>query len=233
MNTLLKKVSILGSALVIALSATSLQAKRQKMPDTTADGLLLIKKAKGADYVYALEEADLSIYNRIILLEPNIAFRKHWQDDINSGRTIDRISDSDMEAMIAGGKEIFMKQFTKTLDKKKYPIAEKPEGDVLLVKATIANLEINAPDPDRTNGTWTKIYTEEAGEATLIIELYDSVTGQILIRAIDHQEIGEQFGMPIARTQFTNINDARDVFDMWAKALARGLDNAKKAKSKE
>ncbi len=227
MKRILKSFVPLCVCVAFAFCPSDAFAKKKKIPDFTHDGLERVNKPKSkADVVYVLPDADLSDYKRVIILEPHIAFQKNWRQDINSQRTIDRISEADMEGMIERGKKYFMEQFTKVLEKKGYPVVHAAEGDVLLVRPAIVDLEVFAPDPDRTAGAWKKVYTENAGEATLMIELYDSVTGQIIARALDHREFGEQFGWYQPRDQFTNINDARQVFSNWANMLARGLDDA-------
>jgi len=87
------------------------------MPDVSHDGLVRIKEKNEADIVYALPGIDLSGYSKIILLEPQISFRKDWKQDINSGRLLDRISDSDIEKLISEGKNLFIEEFSKELKK--------------------------------------------------------------------------------------------------------------------
>jgi hypothetical protein len=204
---------------------------KKKHPDVTFDGLERVKKSR-ADLVYVLPEADLSGYNRVIVLEPEISFRKGWQSDVNSARSMRRVSNKDMERMIQGGKEIFADEFTKVLKKKGYDIAEEPDDDVLLVRPAIVDLDVKAPDPNNINSMYAKTYTDGAGQATMVLELYDSVTKQVLVRAIDTKsDYGDSFSWRMPRSQTTNIMDARDAFAGWASMLAKGLDNAKKGKA--
>lgn len=223
-------IKLLTVATILSIALSPAAFAKKDHPDVTFDGLERVKKSK-ADLVYVLPDADLSGYNRVIILEPEIAFRKNWQSDQNSGRGANRVSNKDMERMIKGGKEIFLDEFSKVLKKKGYEMAEEPDDDVLLVRPAIVDLDVKAPDPRNMNSMWSRVYTEEAGEATLVIELYDSVTKQILVRAVDHKyDIGDSFGMGMPRTQSSNIMDARDAFASWAKMLANGLDKAKKGK---
>ncbi|MEX0329973.1 MAG: DUF3313 family protein [Puniceicoccaceae bacterium] len=215
---------------LMGLLLSSVAFAKKDNPETTFDGLERVAKSK-ADLLYVLPAADLSGYNRVIILEPEIAFRKDWQSNQNSSRGANRISNRDMDRMIKEGQKIFLDEFSKVLEKKGYATAEEPDDDVLLVRPAIVDLDVKAPDPNRTNSMWNRVYTESAGDATLVIELYDSVTKQILVRAVDHKrDIGDSFGFGVPRTQHTNIMDARDAFASWARMLARGLDMAKEAK---
>lgn len=66
---------------------------------------------------------------------------------------------------------------------------------MLLVKPSIIDLDIYAPDQNKQAGKRVKTYTEAAGETTLSIELYDSITQQNLVRALGtKRDIGDTFG---------------------------------------
>ncbi len=211
-------------------------AKRPKLPqlpDITHDGLVRVEDSNAADAVYLLPGADLSGYDKIILLEPQISFRKNWKRDINRSQRVNRINDRDIEKMIARGKDLLLEEFTEELEKKGYPVVHASESNVLLVRAAIINLDVYAPDPDNKLGIWVKVYTDGAGEATLILELSDSVTGQTLVRAVDTKFTDNDFSWRIPRSQSTNKMDARRAFSSWAQMLAKGLDRAKEAKTAE
>ena len=144
---------------------------------------------------------------------------------------MNKISDRDMEKMIARGKELFDKEFKKVLEKKGYPVVDEIGSDTLIVRPAIINLDIYAPDPDNTNGMWNKVYTDGAGQATLYVELFDGPSSQILAKAYDHKDgsmSGASWRMP--RTRSSNINDARNAMNDWANALVNGLERAKEQK---
>ena len=215
---------LVGSLLLLTACETT-----SPWPAVSDDGLTRVdhKRAK-ANAIYVLDGADFTGYQRMQLEEPSIAFRKYWKEDINSSRTLNRITDKDMEKMIARGKELLTEQFTKELEKGGYAVVAESGPDVLRVKASIVDLDVYAPDPNNTAGAWVQTYTRGAGEATIHLELYDSVTGQLLARAID-REIDDDatYMSSIPRTQSTNINDARRGFSDWARMLVKGLEEAK------
>jgi hypothetical protein len=58
---------------------------------------------------------------------------------------------------------------------------------------------------------------------TLYVELYDSVSGEILARAIDRE--ASRFGGGVQwMNRSTNINEARKMLKSWADLLRRKLD---------
>jgi hypothetical protein len=199
------------------------------LPEVTADGLVRVKDA-GADAVYVRTEAQLGGYTKVALVEPTIAFRKDWLSNVNSSRRMDRITDQDMQKMIATGKKMLVEEFTKELTKGGYQVVTEVGANVLAVRIAIMNLDVYAPDPSNMAGAWTKIYTDGSGEATLGLELYDSVTGQLLLRAYDHKsDSNGGYSWRIPRTQNSNLLDARWAFQDWAEMLVKGLNRAKAA----
>jgi len=92
---------------------------------------------------------------------------------------------------------------------------------VLRVKAAVVNLYINAPD---TGMGRQRTIVRSAGEMTLVAELADGATGQVLARVADRREA------PDTRMQITNgvVNEseARTIAAGWAKTLKKALDNA-------
>lgn len=213
---------LIVSSLLLLTACTS-----TPYPEVSHDGLVRVEKSK-ADAVYLLPGADLGEYTKINLLEPQIAFRKYWQQDVNSGRTFNRINEGDMVRMIETGKHLLVEQFARELEKGGYAVVDSPGPDVLAVKAAILDLDMTAPDPNNAAGIWANTYARGAGQATLQLELYDSVSGQLLVRAFDRKyEQDDGFGWRIPRTQATNIQDARRAFSDWARMLVKGLNQAK------
>jgi hypothetical protein len=223
---------LLFISLGLVLSASpAMAAKKAEPPETSFDGLVRVQKSK-ADLVYLLPGADLSPYTEILLLEPFVAFHKDWQDYHNSNAgPFDRISDKDMEKMIKGIKELFTESFTETLEKKGFPVVQEVGKTVLIVRPAVINVQVAVPDPDRMKGMGRGgVYTENAGAMTFFVELYDSVSQQILARAIDYESDIDE-GWRIPRDYSSNRRAADNTFSYWAKMLANGLDRAKEAAS--
>jgi hypothetical protein len=119
-------------------------------------------------------------------------------------------------------------EFSRRLTKAGYTLVTESGPDVLAIKSAILELDINAPTPASQRGSPNKAYSDRTGEATLVVELYDSVTGQLLARAYD-QTAGDydSFSRNMERTQNTNLRDAEYVMSDWARKLVKGLERAK------
>jgi hypothetical protein len=66
--------------------------------------------------------------------------------------------------------------------------------------------------------------TTSTGSATLYLELFDSVTGQIIGRAADRQVIRNTGGNFWVANRTTNTGEARRMFASWADVLRDFLD---------
>ena len=93
--------------------------------------------------------------------------------------------------------------------------------DTLRVTAAIVDLFVTAPNT-MTAGR-SRTYTANTGRMTLVAELRDSVTGEILARVVDAQS-GRSAGTWMATSSVTNNADARRAIGIWATALRRSLD---------
>jgi hypothetical protein len=107
-----------------------------------------------------------------------------------------------------------------------YPLVEEPGDDVLRVRAQIVDLYINAPETNSPGITRT--YVVDAGEMTLIAELYDSQTNALLARVVDRQR-GLERGLNELQiaNRVTNTAEADRILSAWAKRLRDALDKTR------
>jgi hypothetical protein len=78
-------------------------------------------------------------------------------------------------------------------------------------------------DPNADFSVFKRVKTS-AGAATLYLELYDSVSGDIIGRAADRQAIRSASDGISWRNRATNSADARRMFRRWANLLRSFLD---------
>jgi hypothetical protein len=114
--------------------------------------------------------------------------------------------------------------FIDELKKGGYTLATTAGPDVLDVKPIIVNLYVTAPDV-RTPGR-TRTFTASAGEMTLVAELADSETGQVIARVLDRRQ-ARSTGTFTLSTSVTNASEARAAATNWARILRNELDIAK------
>lgn len=189
------------------------------------DDLKLVKDSN-FDIAYLLPNAHIGKYNKVILQEADITFKKNWKRHQNYTRRFDPVTDKDMEHIISKGKDLFEKVFTSALEEGGYSIVTKPGEDVLLVRPYIFDLDITAPDLMSAGRITT--FTESAGSAKLSLELYDSITGQILYQSLDKRRARwTDLRWAIPTNSVTNRAEAKRRLQYWARLLRDDLDNAK------
>jgi hypothetical protein len=218
--------------LVTAFALTSAPQLLADDVEVTAEGLVR-QESDAVQILYKYPEADFSVYERIAILEPKVAFRTNWQRD--QRRSNNRIRNSEMERIQQSVADLFTQVFTERLSADGgYEIVDVAANDVLVVRAAIIELDVTTPDTFRAGHTRT--FSATAGQATLVLELIDSITGQTLARVVDRRAARRAGGRATVGNRVTNTADARRMFGGWADALRNGLDQfypAKKADKTE
>lgn len=210
--------SIAALALVFALGS----AIAEDAP-TSWDGLVQVQPRK-MDAAYLMPGADFRPYTKVMLDPTEVAFRKDWKKDMNEGTSLSRqVTDQDAQKIIDTARSNFGDIFAEAFTKAGYQVVTAAAPDVLRIRTGLANLYINAPDvsaPGRSRS-----FTANAGEATLIVEVRDSVTGALMGRAVDRRQTRDT-GMQMA-TSVSNLSDFRMLFKHWATIAANGVGELK------
>jgi len=160
-------------------------------------------------------DVDFSRYTHVELLDCVVSFRRNWKAS-NPG-----VRSRDMERIKQWLADEFDLIFTSALEAGGFPVVSDPDDHVLLIRPAIIDLSVNAPDTN-TSGR-SKSFTTSAGSMTLVIELYDSVSSEILARAIDRVEARNVGGIRWT-TSITNMDAARRILRRWADLLVAKLD---------
>lgn len=217
--------TIRTALLAAALAITPALAANPLDEAMSADGLKK-KSVKGLDVVYTLPEASLAGYKKVKLDPVDVSFRKDWKPDRPGSHL--KLSTTEIQGIRTGVAKIVQDEYAKALTKAGYPLVNEAGPDVLHVKAKVLNLYVNAPD---TRQAGVKTFTVSSGEMTLLAELSDSETGQILARAVDRQE-GRNTGMIQYSNSVMNAGDAQMIAQKWARILADALVKAKGGEAK-
>ncbi len=207
--------------LLVAASAGFIFASAPAMAKSAPpnwDGLVEVK-AKQLDLAYLLPGADFRPYTKVLLDEPEAAFRKDWLRNMNDTMDITRrVSNADAQKILAtvqvGTKDIFDEAFTKA----GYQVVSAPGGDVLRVSVGVVDLYVNAPDVLTPGRSYS--FTTNAGEATLVLELRDSLTNALLARVVDRRETTYS---PQRANSVTNTQDFRFLMQNWANVTVKGV----------
>ncbi len=223
MNNYTVRFAAVSAVVAYALiAATATTALAQEGDATISfDGLERVEDSTLA-IAYIDPEADFSVFKRVAILEPKVAFRSNWQRDQNRSRRRN-ISARDMERIKADVASLFKEVFTERLEADDgFEVVDVADYDVLLLRPAIIDLDINVPD--RSTAGRSRTFTTSAGAATLYIELFDSVNGTIIGRAADRRTARSSGGRVSWSSGVTNRADARRMFRRWADVLRGFLD---------
>lgn len=186
------------------------------------DGLVQVD-VRGLDLAFARPGATLADYQRVHLAPIPVEFRRNWERQMRSGGR-QRIRAGDVQRIREQLGALVHEVVREELERGGYVLADGPGEDVLDVQMAIVNLNITAPDvgsPGRT-----RVYTTSVGEMTLVAELRDSSSGELLARVFDRR-VGRESMRPEFTTRADNVSEARRAARSWAQALRNALDNAR------
>ena len=188
--------------------------------EITFDGLHELKNS-AADIAWAMPGVDLSGFTKIMIQDAGIEFRPGGE----SGRSsFSRSSTGPFEVtekQKAGFREIVEEVVLDELGKSaKFALVDQPGPDVLLVR--VALLDVVSFVPPEQIGR-ADIYLRDIGEVTLVLELRDSITGAILVRAIDRDAIGSHDRMNRS-SRAANAAEVKRLIRRWMSKLRDRLD---------
>ncbi len=206
---------------LVAAGGAVAAKKAESPPEVTHDGLHLVPGTEMAA-VWVKPGADFSGYDRIMLLDAYVAFRKGWERDQRRG-SIHKVTSRDVERIKRETAALFREVFVEELDTKGgYPVVDSAETDVLLLRPGIIDLDVTAPDLNTTSRSYN--FAASAGAATLYLEFYDSVSGEILARAVDRKAARDRGNFMQWSNKVTNLNAAKEILRGWAGILRSRLD---------
>ena len=189
--------------------------------EMTFDGLFPVTNSR-ADAAWARADVDLSPYSKIMLQGVGIEYRPGGE----TGRSMSARSSSAHFEVTEAQKDKFetlmRDTFLDELGKSEhFTIVSEPGPDVLLVRGAL--LDVVSYVPPETVGR-SDIYLSRVGEATLVLELRDSITEAILARAVDRRAAERVGGTMMPSNRVTNATEVRRMARAWAKLLRERLD---------
>jgi len=191
--------------------------------DVTTDGLTVIKSTRHTEKQIK-DGVDWSEYTKYQITRVEVSFRKNWKRDYNiSQRALSmQVTDEDMARIRESMGKMVYEEFDSALQKEGgLTKVDQADSNTLIFKPKIINLDVYAPDVD--SAYISRSYVRQAGRATLFLEVYDAVSGEILSRWVDTREDPDRGYFDWAN-RITNAVRAKLVVRAWAKRLVEGLD---------
>jgi hypothetical protein len=217
---------VAGIGLVALLTAVQSGAKPKiqtgPAAEITHDGLTRVDRSV-MDLAWVKADLDLHGYDKLMLAGVEMAFR---EVDAKGGYYRPGRSDQTEFPISAESRaklrEVFGQTFREELGKsKRYTLTDKPGPGVLVLVGTLIDI-VSAVPPDNAPGRY-EVYLRSVGEATLVLELRDSVTNEVLARVADRRAAATA-GYPINANPVTAWSEVGRLARSWATLLRNRLD---------
>jgi len=187
----------------------------------TFDGLYPVKGGT-ADAAWARPGADISRYSKIMLQGVGIEYRPGGESGrlYHSRTSADHydISDKQKEKFQEILREAFLDELGKS---ENFKIVGAPGPDVLSIRGGLLDVVSFVPPDPIGRGA---VYLSSVGEATLVLEIRDSVSEAVIARAVDRRAAEDSFGLRESN-RVNNMSEVRRMAKTWARLLRERLDS--------
>jgi hypothetical protein len=171
------------------------------------EGLVEVR-TRYLDQVSLRPQADFAAYRKV-LIEP-VPVNLQTRSNINE-RYPRRIPPEQAKEITDLAGAAVHRALTDAFKARGYEISTAPGPGVLRLSPRVAELVINAP----SGGPATHTFTREAGDATMLLEARDAVTGSLLAN-VRHSATASQMGRLQLANQTTNVMWFEAFFSRWA-----------------
>lgn len=217
----------LTSLILVSFGCVSGSAVRiEPEGPATFDGLRPVEQ-HSFDEAWAKPGLDLTPYRNVLLESTEIAYREVKSRSTLRSRASANGDFPVSEEAKAKLRQLIHNAFEQQLSQSNhYGLVEQPARNVLLIRASL--LDVVSHVPPQPIGR-SDIYLRSIGEATLVLELRDAVTNEILARAIDRRA-ADRADLLIELSTVTAWSEVRTVAKLWARLLRQRLDEFIQAK---
>jgi hypothetical protein len=217
-----KLMPICMSVLLISCANTSDQGKTSGTAIESVssfDGLVLSNDGS-FDSIYVNPKVDFTLYDKVMLMPGDVSFKRNWAREHRQD-----VTDRDISTIKNRLSRLIYESFKASLaEQTRFQLVSDTGAGVLLLKPSIIKLDVHAPDVNTTSTS--RKFVKSAGEASLYLEVYDSVSGEILARVIDHQEDREK-GFFEWANRISNTADAKRIIKKWTTRFNNLLNKTK------
>lgn len=222
-NSMLIRVAVFLPvlALVAACATSNPTIDTSAEAEMTFDGLYPVRGGT-ADAAWARPDADISQYSKIMLQGVGIEYRPGGESGrlhhARVGADHFEITDAQKARFVELMRDVFLDELGRS---EHFTIVNQPGPDVLLIRGAL--LDVVSYVPPESVGR-TEIFLSSVGEATLVLEIRDSVSEAIIARAVDRR--AAEGSMTVTRSnRVNNASEVRRMARTWARLLRERLDS--------
>jgi len=213
-------VLCLGSLFFAPVYAANPHIETGADAEMSFDGLYRVKRSR-VDAAWVRNDLDLSGYDKLMVKGLGIAYRA--VDWTGSARAAARRGETDFpitEENRAKLSKLFREEMLEEVAKNsRYSLSTTPGEDVLLLIGGLIDVVSHVP-PEEIGRSST--FLRSVGEATMVLELRDSLTGAILARAIDRRSAST---FVHESSPGINRQDVKRLASSWGRLLRDRLDD--------
>jgi len=189
-----------------------------------SDGLVQVP-ARTLDEVYVQPTLNLAQYRKVMVDPARFEFQKGWLKSINEQRDVQRWMMPDEQQRISTDAAAGLTDaVTAEFKGRGYEIVAAPGPGVLRLTPSATEVFLNAPDT-QSPGIQRYVTHKDVGNATLNLEVRDSVSGALVARVVDQNTAREN-------ARFARTTDVSNqmwfgvLFAAWARNCATELETA-------
>ncbi len=211
--------------LLLIVACTSAPPTLQTGPDAeyTFDGLVRVDNSRFRD-AWADPEIDFSQYNKVMSGGAKFQFRAvsktAGRSSLSRGSRSDFwISDANRDKLVHTVSGIFKEELSQAQG---WEVAEDVGPDVLILYGELLDIVSFIPPEMKGRG---EINLSSIGEATLVVEGIDSMSGEAVFRAVDRRTIKHPGNELIRASTATTWSEVRRWARRYATILREGLES--------
>ena len=218
----MNKLLILGAMIVVAACASEPSIQTGPNAETTFDGLVRIDNARFAG-AWIDPDVDLKQYTKIIPGGAEFEFRNVQKMSASAARRSNErefwISDTNRQRLIDTVTEVFTEELQNS---EHFSVTDEPGPDALIIVGGLLDIVSQVPPEDVGR---SEIWLRSLGEATLVIELRDSLSNEVVYRAVERRAAETVGNRMIRANTATTWAEVRRWARRWAVRLREGLDS--------
>ena len=209
------RLTALGSALLLGVSLASAAPRSKDVAAVTEDGLHRMDGSPLAT-VWSKPGIDLRGYDKVLLQPVGIRFREVRDPGFRRDAEDFPLDDEQKRKLEETIWEALVEELGKS---QRFTLTDQPGPGVLVARGALLDVVSHVPPQPIGRGA---TFVKSLGEATLVVELRDSVTDELYARAVDRRAAEPAF--PTRSNAVSNRAEVRRAVRRWAAVLRQQLD---------
>lgn len=186
------------------------------------DGLHRVDNARFRS-AWANPDIDFSRYSKVIPGGAEFQFRPVDQTArttrARTSGSVFWISDENQARLVEETTEIFAEELANST---RFEITDTKGDDVIIIRGVIHDIVSTVPPEQIGRGD---IFLSSVGEATIVIEVIDSMSNKVIFRGAERRAAQRTGGQAIRANSVTTWAEVRRLMRQWARTMREGLDS--------